>query len=338
MDIKRFYIRDNLDLSAIFIFTKDRPASLKQTISSLKDENNNIYVIDDSYFKKNQLENYEITRPLINTNYFGKCEFNNHVKCNNLALSKSGFIYEELGNKDWNLGNARNTALLLAKSFGIENALFMDDDIIVNNPNLISNSFKLLESNLFVGAKISGMPDDSIIGHISRELNEEENIERMLSGGFLAFNARKVDMHFPNIYNEDWIWMYLQINGNSFKELGEVFQAKFNPFANYKGKVIFQEFGEIVVDGFIKAEGNFTLFNNNAFWELIINERKKYLETLVNVSQQQNKKSLTEIVNWLKSHLMEFNGFLFSKYFEEYFIQSEGFKQITKKLITVEYN
>lgn len=46
----------------------------------------------------------------------------------------------------------------------------MDDDIIIKDVNIIMGMTKLLDNADFVGAKISGMPDHSIVGHIMREL------------------------------------------------------------------------------------------------------------------------------------------------------------------------
>lgn len=326
-------------LCAIFIFTKDRPDSLKRTLNSLKEEKIKTYVIDDSFLLSNQLENLVVTNSHHNIEYYGKNEFKEYLETSNIVLSDSNFQIQELGNQNWNLGNARNSALILAKFNGIENTLFMDDDIKFNSPTLISESFKLLENYLFVGAKISGMPDDSIIGHISRELDAEEDFERMLSGGFLAFNAKKVDMPFTNTYNEDWIWMFLQLNENQHLEFGEVFQAKFDPFSNYKSKILFQEFGEIVIDGFLQVKGNdyFNFLIDNLFWTDIINERKKYLKKLINISKQNNKEAFTDILTWLESNMLKFDGFIFANYFTEYFDQSQRFMHFTNELMKIDF-
>jgi len=327
------------DPSAIFIFTKDRPGSLSKTLYSLTKINTKIYVIDDSFLLKNRLENYNLTSSNYNINYYGKNEYSNFLISNKMNESNSCFQIKELGIQEWNLGNARNFALVLAKLNGIENALFMDDDIIVNNATLISDSFRLLENYLFVGARISGMPDDSIIGHISSELEVEKDYERMLSGGFLAFNPKKVNIQFTNIYNEDWIWMFLQLNGNKFLEFGEVFQAKFDPFSNYESKILFQEFGEIVIDGIIQVQDNdyCNFLKDDLFWADIINERKKYLEKLIKISKQKKKKSFTEMVSWLEANLLNFDEFKFASYFTEYFVQSQKFMHFTNETVKIEH-
>lgn len=325
-----------MDFSAIFVFTKDRPVTLKQTLNSLNRENIEIYVIDDSYYEKNQSENYTITKQLNNVIYCGRKEFNNYLASNDSFLSESGYLIDKLGNKNWNLGNARNFALLLAKSYGFENVLFMDDDIIVTNSNLISDSFKLLEHYLFVGAKIIGMQDHSIIGHIAKKLDLYNESERMLSGGFLAFNPQIINMHFTNIYNEDWIWMLMQLNNKIFLEYGEVEQIKFDPFFNYKNKIVFQEFGEIVIEGLFKSHniGDLNMLTDSKFWKDIINKRKKYLNKILENTKIKKEKSFTIIVSWLKTNHINYTSALFKDYFEIYFEQNQRFGCLLDKMST----
>jgi hypothetical protein len=151
---------------AIFIFTKDRPDVLKKTLDSIADLSIRKYVMDDSFQEMNQIHNKELTAIFCDVLYNGKHEYDYFVKSKNIIVEKYRFILRQIGNSEWNLGYSRNFALLFSKAIGIDKALFIDDDITVHNINLVSSSFKLLEKYDFVGANITGIDDDSIIGHI----------------------------------------------------------------------------------------------------------------------------------------------------------------------------
>ena len=161
--------------SAIFVFTKDRPYSLSKTIDSISTLEIQIYLIDDSYHLKNRFANQRLIQDITNVSYFGNNEYESFIKSNNINKSDNPFRIKSLGKKHWNLGNVRNYALIYAILSGLERALFIDDDIIVPDPESIFEVFEYLDNYLFVGAKITGMQDDSIVGHISSELGLERS-------------------------------------------------------------------------------------------------------------------------------------------------------------------
>ncbi|MGI8582350.1 MAG: hypothetical protein ACR2KX_09135 [Chitinophagaceae bacterium] len=316
--------------STIFIFTRDRPEILRKALTSIQENELPKYVIDDSINSKNQEKVLDLCNGRRNCTYLGKKQFNQFILQNNIVFPKYSFLLREPGNPKWNLGFVRNFALLYSKTIRASRVLFMDDDIEVPNLNLIDELFNALNDYEFVGANIMGLIDDSVIGHIATELGVIN--ERMLSGGFVLFTSEMVQNYFLNNYNEDWIWLFLQLKGKKYLQTGEVFQELSNPFSNYQNKLIFQEYGEIALDGILDLykEGSFDSLTQFMFWERMLKEREEYLDILN--QKAKGKKKLIEIIEWIKKDSMNFKAGIFTELFEKYFSDRILFQTLFKSL------
>ena len=217
------------DKKIIFVFTKDRPIILEETLNQLKKITDGVFIIDDSFHESNQKDNRELLKHIPNGIYYGKNEFDESALSYDLVSYEFNSVYRQLGNKDWNLGYARNYALFLSQIHNASKVLFIDDDIVIPKEEIINNSFELLEQFNFVGASIGGMIDDSLLGYISNDLGLIDNDERTLSGGFLAFNRKAIRFPFLNIYNEDWIWLFLHSDDEKSLQTEYVLQKITNP-------------------------------------------------------------------------------------------------------------
>lgn len=312
----------------IIIFTKDRPETLRKTLLSIKSLSYSKYVIDDSVSLDNQIKVSALCNNNYNCNYLGIAEFKKFVLKYNIQFPIFDFLLRELGNINWNLGYARNFALLYSKSICADKVLFMDDDIHVYNPYLINDLFTSINDFLFVGANISGLVDDSVLGHIATDLGIFN--ERMLSGGFMVFKPNKISHFFLNNYNEDWIWLFLHLKGEKYLQKGEVLQELSNPLDNYQDKMVFQELGEIALDGIMnlfKEETNDDLINL-LFWKRMISEREDYLDLLSKKAKEQNRMEYIEIIEWTKKGNSSFAAEFFLDLFENYFSQMRFFKSL----------
>lgn len=316
--------------NAIFIFTKDRPFSLSNTLHSIKFLQIKKYIIDDSFDRFNQAENVKLTRSISDAKYIGKKEFDNYFLERNINVQHYTFLLNNVGNKEWNLGYVRTFALLVAKSQGINKVLFMDDDILIPQLDIVIDSFNLLNNYDFVGAHITGMLDDSIIGHISSKLGVVDEDERMLSGGFLAFNPQIIKIPFTNLYNEDWIWLFLQLKDKKYLQKGNVIQSAYNPFLNFKEKILFQEFGEIVILGMLKLykQSFFEMLTHDFFWENVLAERKEFLNKLYDLSAKQKQLECLSMIDWVRSHFSQFNSKLFQESFNDFFNATYAFQDL----------
>jgi hypothetical protein len=312
----------------IILFTKDRPETLRTTIVSLQKTPYKKFVIDDSNNTLNQAAVSELCSQYNDYHYIGKMEFQRFVTQHNISCPKYSFILRELGDINWNLGYARNFALLFSKSASFDKVLFTDDDINVPDINLIQKLFHSLDSFKFAGANINGLIDDSLLGHIATDIGIVN--ERTLSGGFMAYKPSAIDHFFLNNYNEDWIWILLQMKNENLLQIGEVFQEIKDPFENYRDKVIFQEFGEIALEGVFSyhSEESFDKLISNTFWEQIIQSRKEYLNTLLEKAHLSGRSKSVEVINWVMTNSELFNAGLFQKLFSQYVIDRKLFLKL----------
>jgi len=286
---------------AIFIFTKERPSSLEKSIEKIDISKYITYIIDDSYTSESIEQNKKIVNSMTGTAYLGKDEFKTFYK-------ESSDI--DFGSSNWNLGNSRNFALDYAKANDYDKVLFCDDDITVLQQEDYDFGFTILKDN-FISYNILGMTDDSIIGHISSALNIVDN-EKFLSGGFLFFEPKKIKHRFLNIYNEDWILQMVENDKKIHLAKKVVYHATFDPYENYKEKILFQEYGEIFVSGLFKKELDIET-SNEFFWKSIIEERKKDINTLEKLAKEHKQHKFLEIVTYLKLNYNLYQPIFFKK-------------------------
>jgi hypothetical protein len=316
--------------SAIIIFTKDRPNVLTKTLDNIRGENIPIIILDDSYFIKNRIDNKNVAKRYACVMYHGKdqqLEFFGKEGIDRSLLAK---FANRLGAKGWNLGYSRNYALILAKSLRLEKTLFMDDDIIVEDEELISETFSLLDKYDFVGAKIIGMLDDSVVGYIVRELNQPP--EEYLSGGFIAFKPHLISEYFLNLYNEDWIWLYFHQVNNSLYQYGEVKQLSYNNFKNARKKAKSQEIGEVIIDGIreIIPKHSLDALMKPSLWRKMLLEKRDYYEHLKILSLRENRRDFHRILCAATNYSRKLHPTLFSTIFNDYFRE----RQLWLKLLS----
>ncbi|WP_291131709.1 hypothetical protein [Flavobacterium sp. UBA7682] len=276
--------------NVIFIFTKERPLSLKKSLEKIDPTKYKIHIIDDSYSFDSINQNKLIANSISNTAYLGKSEYGEFYNNKN----STGF-----GSQSWNLGNCRNFALDYAKTNNYNKVLFCDDDITVDKQQDYDYGFEILTDN-FVSYNIEGMKDDSIIGHIQSSLNILDD-DKFLSGGFLYLEPQKIKHKFLNIYNEDWILQMIESDKKIVLSEKKVYHAEFDPFKNYKQKILFQEYGEIFVSGLFKKELTIETSDQH-FWNMIIDERKSNINLIETLTSKSKLHKFTEIVKYLNTN------------------------------------
>lgn len=302
----------------IIVFTKNRPKKLSKTLPRIVSINLPVIVLDDSTNLESKKVVKDISKNSRNVHYHGEIEQRKVLWKFPKKNELKSFV-SPLGSDGWTLGYARNYAIILAKIFGFKRVLFMDDDIIVGDANLILRMFGMLNNADFVGAEIKGMPDFSVVDFVMQEIGIEPY--RFMSGGFLAFNLDSVYEYFLNYYNEDWIWLFLHEPKARVVKYGEVHQLPYDPFENAVERALQQEFGEILVKGVMEAEikNDFTLLKNNISWRKILKKRKDNLREIKEMCK--NKKF--EIGVDVCSALLEYHRHLspdnFVGIFKQYF-------------------
>ena len=304
----------------IIMFTKNRSEILSKTIPQLTNADLSVIVLDDSTNAKTKRIVNDVAKNGNNIYYQGRNEQKELLQKFTKLGSDLDYFIKPLGSNGWTLGYARNYAIILAKTLGFDRVLFMDDDIVIKDVNIIKGMMKLLDNADFVGAKISGMPDDSVVGHIMRELGMKPY--EFLSGGFLTFNLDSVSEYFLNYYNEDWIWLFLHKPKVKLTKYGEVHQLSFNPFENAVERGLQQEFGEILVEGVKEAveSRNSEVLIDKHFWNRIIEKRTNIIKDLTNLSKNSCD---TAVGRFLLSYLSKIDVKKFVNIFITYFIRKK---------------
>ncbi|MDR0604468.1 MAG: hypothetical protein LBG80_09230 [Bacteroidales bacterium] len=247
-------------------------------------------------------ENIDISQMFDSTTYLGRVKF---IKFYNLKGNAST-SKQYLGDETWNLGIARNFALDYSIRNQYDKVLFIDDDISEINQKIIHEGFSILNKDNFVSCSIGGTEDNSIIGHISKQLKIVEDNPKMLSGGFLFLAPSSITHHFYNIYNEDWIMQFLE---HDKERILMPFFVKHDAEKNVKwnmSQVFFQEIGEIVVDGLIISKD--ALLMDSIFWDNIIKNRTIYIEYVKQCAQQADIKEYYDICSNLSVWINQING------------------------------
>lgn len=318
--------RLHLEDCVIFVFTRDNVNRLKTTLHQLIDVPIDVILLDDSttneteiFFKTNFIDG--------NIRYHGREEqlkILEHIKFPGIER----FI-SYLGAPEWNLGNCRNYALILGRVLGFKKALMIDDDILVDNKNTLLKTFDLLTNFDVVGAKTNGMPDDSVIGHLFRQIGIEQY--DFISGQYFGFNVDSISYPFPNIYNEDWILFLLESKRLSLARVSAATQLIYDPLQDIESKCLFQEPGEVIIEGVIKAmlEENSDLLVEFEFWSKVLEYRLNTLKKIeFELCSSSNYESLKETFSELKNYHSKVSPEFFKSFFDKYFNSVDYWKEI----------
>ena len=147
----------------------------------------------------------------------------------------------------------RNLGLLLAKAVGWQRVVFLDDDIVVEDPADLRRAVALLDRHYAVGLSIGGYPDNSVVCHAHREAGGRQ--DTFVGGGALAVRVDRIESFFPKVYNEDWLFLLDDVRLRSVAQLGTAYQQPYDPFADPE-RARGEEFGDDL------AEGVFALLDN----------------------------------------------------------------------------
>jgi hypothetical protein len=301
-----------MDCNAIYIFTCNRPIKLERLLNelcSIKREYR-IYIIDDSSKRDSIEENRRITKKYTNTTYLGKTQYKEFYKMNGSSQN-----CQMLGDETWNLGIARNFALDYSNFRKYGKVLFIDDDISGINETILDNGFLTLTKSCFISCILKGLEDDSIIGHIAKEVGVIDNGPRMLSGGFLFLSPMSISHRFLNIYNEDWIIQLLEKEKNRIILPYAVCHNIAQKVQWTTEQVIFQEHGELIVAGLLKNVEALSL--EYSFWEEVIENRLKFIYEIKEGSLKINNQHSYEICEVLLKWLKQIDGQYLKNYIEQ---------------------
>ncbi|HEX4812783.1 MAG TPA: hypothetical protein VFV66_08525 [Nonomuraea sp.] len=174
------------------------------------------------------------------------------------------------------LSMKRNLALLLAHQVGWTKLFFLDDDISIEEPNDIRRAGGLMENYAAVGLTIGGFPDCSVIGHVVRGLGDQHR--EFLGGGAIAVTPQRVRSFFPEIYNEDRMYLLNASGLSRVTMTGRAIQDSYDPFDD-PTRAGAEEFGEVIAGGlyYLSLTGALPREANQDYWRAYKAARDKAL-------------------------------------------------------------
>lgn len=140
----------------------------------------------------------------------------------------------------------RNLGLLLGRSLGWRQLLFLDDDVHGITPVDVLRALQALAAPGAVGFYIDDFPDHSVVGHASRIVGTAP--QTFVSGGALVVDLRESVPFFPTIYNEDWLFLYEWTRLGKVYSAGHARQLAYEPF-DAPARAYGEEFGDILAEG-----------------------------------------------------------------------------------------
>jgi len=209
----------------------------------------------------------------------------------------------ECGYHVTDLSMKRNIGLALARMLGWQRIFFLDDDIRdIAYPDL-QRTVDMLGSFSAAGMWVTEFPDNSIVCHANRMTQGSQDV--FVSGAALAVHCDSDVGFFPDIYNEDWFFLFDAASegllGNSYLKAT---QLVYYPFANAE-RAAWQEFGDVL------AEGLYALLHlrrdvgqaTSEYWGKFLEARRNFLEAALSRVNQAPPDMQDEITASLYSAL-----------------------------------
>jgi hypothetical protein len=174
------------------------------------------------------------------------------------------------------LSRKRNLGLLLARLVGWTRLMFLDDDICGLDPLQVEQAAAGLDQFAAVGMPAQSFQDNSVACHARRTAGAEQDV--FVSGSALVVCEPATDSFFPDIYNEDWLFLAPHLDRREVTTVGSVRQKKYDPFAN-PDRARAQEFGDVLAEGLIGHLHNAPLHPVPAsdYWSRFLDARAQFL-------------------------------------------------------------
>jgi hypothetical protein len=178
---------------------------------------------------------------------------------------------DAIAHRDTDLSLKRNLGVLIARLAGWQKIFFLDDDIGSLSASALHEAAASLDQHDLAGFIAGEYPDNSVIRHAERLSGTEPG--RHLSGSALAVNVAQAKGFFPDIYNEDWLFMY--DNEDKAVEVGYVAQQPYDPFRSPR-RAVSEEFGDVIAEGLLALNtgGLAAIAASESDWQAVLYRRR----------------------------------------------------------------
>lgn len=149
--------------------------------------------------------------------------------------------------RDTDTSRKRNLGLLIAWMSEWRRIVFLDDDITGTRPDELRQAAYLLGAYRAVGLSNAGYPDNSVVCHAHRATGGAQ--DTFIGAGAVAISVPgMVHAFFPQVYNEDWLFLADALQERRVATMGLVTQEAYDPFTSPRRARI-EEFGDCLAEG-----------------------------------------------------------------------------------------
>lgn len=173
----------------------------------------------------------------------------------------------------------RNAGLAVMRMTGWQRVLLLDDDITGVASAQLGRAASLLDDFEVVGLENDGYPDNSVVCHANRAAGAAQCT--FIGAGAMLIAGSRATSFFPDVYNEDWLFLMEDDGLTRCATHGSFAQKAFDPFDDPL-RAGTQEFGDVL------AEGLFALLDSGCrledarqdFWYAYLAERAKLIASI----------------------------------------------------------
>ncbi|MFB9322243.1 hypothetical protein [Cryptosporangium minutisporangium] len=128
-------------------------------------------------------------------------------------------ISHRLSSRRSDVSRKRNLALLLARASGVRRLLFLDDDVAVPDRGDVRRATGGLDQGFTtVGLPVGQFPDHSVVCHAHRLAGGAQ--DGFIGAGALLVDPQRITSFFPDIYNEDWLFILDEVAAGAVATVG----------------------------------------------------------------------------------------------------------------------
>lgn len=178
----------------------------------------------------------------------------------------------------------RNLGLLVGLLLGWERLLFLDDDVPPVDPVTLATLAGGLDREAMpaTGCAFTGFDDNSVVCHAYRLAGGAQ--DTFLGGGALGVDLRARVPYFPDVYNEDWLYLFALLlrRRRSVGFAGELRQLPYDPFVT-PCTAERQEFGDILGEGLARLlhkPQQLSVACRPGYWRNMISLRRQFIRSV----------------------------------------------------------
>jgi acetyltransferase-like isoleucine patch superfamily enzyme len=179
----------------------------------------------------------------------------------------------------------RNLGLLLARLTGWRSLLFLDDDIRGLDASTVRRGAAALRRGDAAGMAVPRFPDNSVVCHAHRIAGGRQDV--FVGGSALVVDVPAAVAFFPDVYNEDWLFLYDSLARRRVVQYGRVEQLRYDPFAD-PARAVSEEFGDVIAEGLVGLlhHRGRTDLTEVDYWRLVLRGRQQLLDRVMGRLEQ----------------------------------------------------